>query len=53
MRLLNGLAWRTAGVNRQDARVLMTSYNKAVARDPMVARGEFLKGIGVPPAKGT
>jgi enoyl-CoA hydratase len=36
----------------QDARTLMTAYNKAVARDPMVARSEFLKGIGVPPAKG-
>src|SRR6202050_3519106 len=36
----------------QDARTLMTAYNKAVARDPMVARTEFLKGIGVPPAKG-
>jgi len=36
----------------QDARTIMTAYNKAVARDPMVARSEFLKGIGVPPAKG-
>ncbi len=37
----------------QDARTLMTAYNKIAARDPMVARSEFLKGIGVPPAKGT
>ena len=37
----------------QDARTLMTDYNKAVARDPMTARTEFLKGIGVPQAKGT
>ena len=36
----------------QDARALMTDYNKAVARDPMTARTEFLKGIGVPQAKG-
>ena len=36
----------------QDARTLMTDYNKAVARDPMTARTEFLKGIGVPQAKG-
>ena len=36
----------------EDARALMTAYNKAVARDPMVARSEFLNGIGVPPAKG-
>src|SRR6202045_3157828 len=28
----------------QDARTIMTAYNKAVARDPMVARSEFLKG---------
>jgi len=28
-------------------------FNKVVARDPMVARSEFLKGIGVPPAKGS
>jgi len=31
----------------------MTAYNEAVARDPMNARNEFLKGIGVPPAKGS
>jgi enoyl-CoA hydratase len=37
----------------EDARALMTAYNKVVARDPMVARSEFLKGIGVPPAKGS
>src|SRR5579862_8012436 len=37
----------------QDARTIMTDYNKAVARDPMKARTEFLKGNGVPPAKGT
>lgn len=37
----------------QDARTLMTDYNKAVARDPMTARTEFLKGIGVPQAKET
>jgi enoyl-CoA hydratase/carnithine racemase len=37
----------------QDARTLMTDYNKAVAQDPMTARTEFLKGIGVPQAKGT
>jgi enoyl-CoA hydratase len=36
-----------------DARTLMTAYNKAVAHDPMTARTEFLKGIGVPQAKGT
>ena len=36
----------------QDARTIMTAYNQAVARDPMAARGEFLKGIAVPPAKG-
>lgn len=35
-----------------DARTIMTDYNKAVARDPMTARTEFLKGIGVPQAKG-
>lgn len=31
----------------------MTAYNKAVAHDPAAARSEFLKGIGVPPAKGS
>jgi hypothetical protein len=30
----------------------MTAYNQAVARDPMTARTEFLKGVGVPPSKG-
>jgi hypothetical protein len=30
----------------------MTAYNKAVACDPTIARSEFLKRIGVPPAKG-
>ena len=30
----------------------MTAYNDAVAGDPMVARSEFLKGVGVPSAKG-
>ena len=36
----------------EDARVAMGAYNAAVAKDPMQARGEFLKGIGVPEAKG-
>jgi enoyl-CoA hydratase len=36
----------------QDARTIMTAYNKATARDPMAARTEFLKGIGVPAATG-
>jgi enoyl-CoA hydratase/carnithine racemase len=36
----------------EDARAIMTAYNEAVARDPMAARSEFLKGVGVPPAKG-
>jgi enoyl-CoA hydratase len=36
----------------QDARTLMTAYNEVVARDPMTARSEFLKGIRVPPATG-
>jgi enoyl-CoA hydratase/carnithine racemase len=35
-----------------DARTIMTDYNKVVGRDPMAARTEFLKGIGVPEAKG-
>ena len=30
----------------------ITAYNKAVARDAMAARSEFLKGIRVPQAKG-
>lgn len=37
----------------QDARTIMTAYNEAAARDPMAARTEFLKGVGVPPAKGS
>ena len=37
----------------QDARTLMNAYNKATAHDPMAARTEFLKGVGVPPAKGS
>ena len=37
----------------QDARALMTAYNEATARDPMAARTEFLRGVGVPPAKGS
>jgi len=36
----------------EDARTTMTAYNQAVARDPMAARSDFLKGIGVPPPKG-
>jgi enoyl-CoA hydratase/carnithine racemase len=36
----------------EDARTIMNAYNQAVARDPMAARTEFLKGIGVPPSKG-
>ncbi len=36
----------------EDARTLMTAYNQAVARDPMAARSEFLKGVRVPPSKG-
>ena len=36
----------------EDARTLMGAYNAAVAKDPMAARSEFLKGIGVPPTKG-
>jgi enoyl-CoA hydratase/carnithine racemase len=36
----------------EDARTIMGAYNQAVARDPMAARTEFLKGIGVPAAKG-
>jgi hypothetical protein len=36
-----------------DARTIMTARDKVVARDPMAARGEVLKGIGVPPAKGS
>ncbi len=36
----------------EDARTIMTAYNKEVARDPMTARTEFLKGVKVPPSKG-
>ena len=36
----------------EDARTLMDAYNKAVAKDPMAARNNFLRGIGIPPAKG-
>lgn len=36
----------------EDARVTMNAYNEATAKDPMAARSEFLKGIGVPEAKG-
>jgi len=36
----------------EDARTIMNAYNAAVRRDPMAARSDFLKGIGVPEAKG-
>lgn len=36
----------------EDARTTMNAYNDAVRKDPMAARSEFLKGIGVPEAKG-
>jgi enoyl-CoA hydratase len=36
----------------EDARTIMNAYNAAVRKDPMVARSDFLKGIGVPEAKG-
>jgi enoyl-CoA hydratase len=36
----------------EDARTIMNAYNAAVRKDPMAARSEFLKGIGVPEAKG-
>jgi len=36
----------------QDARDLMGAYNAAAAKDPMAARNNFLRGIGIPPAKG-
>ncbi len=36
----------------EDARTIMNDYNKAVAHDPMAARTEFLKGIGVPAGQG-
>jgi enoyl-CoA hydratase len=35
-----------------DARTIMNAYNEAVAKDPMAARSEFLKGIGVPATTG-
>ena len=36
----------------EDARTTMNAYNAVVRRDPMEARSDFLKGIGVPEAKG-
>jgi enoyl-CoA hydratase/carnithine racemase len=36
----------------QDARTIMAAYNQAVARDPMAARTDFLRGVGVPRATG-
>lgn len=36
----------------EDARTFMAAYNPAVAQDRMVARGEFLTGVGIPEAKG-
>ncbi len=36
----------------EDARVIMNAYNEAARKDPMAARSEFLKGIGVPESKG-
>ncbi len=36
----------------EDGRTIMNAYNQQVARDPMAARSEFLKGVGVPAAKG-
>ncbi|MDO8433902.1 MAG: enoyl-CoA hydratase/isomerase family protein [Candidatus Binatus sp.] len=36
----------------EDARIMMNAYNDAVARDPMIARSDFLNGHGVPAAKG-
>jgi enoyl-CoA hydratase len=36
----------------EDARTIMNAYNEAVRKDPMAARSDFLKGIGVPEAKG-
>ena len=36
----------------EDARSIMNAYNAAVRKDAMAARTEFLKGIGVPEAKG-
>src|SRR5579863_3907709 len=36
----------------EDARTTMNAYNEAVRKDPMEARSDFLKGVGVPEAKG-
>ncbi|MGO9607380.1 MAG: hypothetical protein ACLQAT_28965 [Candidatus Binataceae bacterium] len=36
----------------EEARVTMGAYNKAFAKDPMAARSDFLKGLGVPEARG-
>ena len=36
----------------EDARTIMNAYNEVVRKDPMAARSDFLKGIGVPEAKG-
>ncbi|HLI80959.1 MAG TPA: enoyl-CoA hydratase/isomerase family protein [Candidatus Binataceae bacterium] len=36
----------------EDARTIMSAYNAAVRKDAMAARSDFLKGIGVPEAKG-
>jgi len=36
----------------EDGRTIMNAYNQQVARDPMAARSEFLRGVGVPAAKG-
>jgi enoyl-CoA hydratase len=36
----------------EDARTIMNAYNAVVRKDPMEARSDFLKGIGVPEAKG-
>lgn len=36
----------------EDARTLMNAYNEAVRKNPMSARSDFLKGVGVPEAKG-
>ncbi len=36
----------------EDARTLMGAYNAAVAKDPMAARSQFLRGVGIPETKG-
>jgi enoyl-CoA hydratase/carnithine racemase len=36
----------------EDARTFMGAYNQVVAKDPMMARSEFLTGVGIPEAKG-